>query len=137
VASGTEPVDARADRVVQGAVTVVTLSAFVFRQLWVIPVLAVFLTAGALLGPAGNPFHRIFAGLVARRLPRASGFVDAATIQAQDVLAAALLGLAVVCLLIGLDGVSWIMTLLEGGVAAIAATTGVHLGVVARDRFRR
>jgi hypothetical protein len=123
--------------VVQGAVTVVTLGAFVFHLVWVIPVLAVFVAAGALLGPAGNPFHRIFAGLVAPRLSRAPGFEDAATVQAQDVLAAALLGLAVVLLLIGLGGVAWIMTLLEGGVAAIAATTGVHLGVVARDRFRR
>jgi len=104
---------------------------------WVIPVLAVFLGAGALLGPAGNPLHRLFSGLVAPRLSRAPGFEEAATIQAQDVLAAGLLGLAVVCLLIGLGGVAWLMMLVEGGVAAIAATTGVHLGVIARERFRR
>ena len=65
-----ERVDARADRAVQGTVAVVTLGAFVFHQPWVIPVLGVFVGAGALLGPAGNPFHRLFDGARRARASR-------------------------------------------------------------------
>ena len=137
MAAGSEPVDVRADRAVQGTVAVATLSAFVFHQLWVIPVLGVFVGAGALIGPAGNPIYRIFDGLVAPRLSPAADVEPAATLRAQDVLGVAILGLATVCVLIGLAGVAWIVTLLEAGVAAVAATTGVHVGVEVRDRLRR
>jgi Domain of unknown function (DUF4395) len=134
---GSDTVDARADRAIQGAIAVVTLGAFVFHLPWVIPVLAVFVGAGALMGPAGNPLHRTFAGIVAPRLSPATGMESAATVRAQDVLAVALLGLATVCILIGLGGLAWIVALVEGGVAAIAATTGVHFGVMVRDRLHR
>jgi hypothetical protein len=137
VASGSEPVDVRADRAVQATVAVATLSAFVFRQPWVIPVLGVFVGAGALVGPAGNPIYRIFDGLVGPRLSPAADVEPAATLRAQDVLGVALLGVATLCLLIGLGGIAWIVTLAEAGVAAVAATTGVHLGVEVRDRLRR
>jgi Domain of unknown function (DUF4395) len=137
VDGGSEPVDARADRTVQGVVAVATLSAFVFRQPWVIPVLAVFLGAGALVGPAGNPIYRIFVGVVAPRLSAAANLEPAATLRAQDALGAALLGAATLCLLIGLGGLAWIITLAEAGVAAVAATTAVHLGIAVRDRLRR
>ena len=60
--------------------------------------------------------------------------MPAATVQAQDVLAAALLGVATLCSSSGLGGVAWIVTLAEGGVAAVvAATTGVHLGAWSRS----
>jgi hypothetical protein len=137
VASGAEAVDVRAVRAVQGTVAVATLSAFVFHQPWVIPVLGVFVGAGALMGPAGNPVYRIFDGLVAPRLPPVAGVEPASTLRAQDVLAVAVLGAATVCLLIGLGGFAWIVALGEAGVAAVAATTGAYLGVVIRERMRR
>jgi hypothetical protein len=132
-----EPVDARADRFVQGAIAVVTLAAFVFRALWVIPVLAVVLAIGAAVGPDGNPLHRLFVGLVAPRLPPARATVPAATVRTQDVLAVALLVLATLLVLLSLGGIAWIVALGEAGVAAVAATTGVHLGVTLRDRLDR
>ena len=48
-----------------------------------------------------------------------------------------LLAVATLCLLIGLGGIAWILTLVEGLVAAVAATTGVHLAVSIRDRLWR
>ena len=135
--SGAKPVDGRADRVVQTTVAVVTLSAFVFRQQWVVPVLAVLLAGGAIFGPRGNPFHRAYAAFIAPRLGPGAGVEDATTVQAQDILGCALLGVATLCIVIGIGGVAWIVTLAEGVVAAVAATTGVHLGVTARDRFRK
>jgi hypothetical protein len=137
VSSKPDSADARADRAVQGAISIVTLCAFVFQLPWVIPVLGVLLAAGALLGLAGNPFHRLFVGVVAPRISRPSAQVPASSIQAQDMLGAALLVVATLCLLIGINLLAWIFTLAEGGVAAVAATTGVHLGVVVRDRIRR
>jgi len=137
VASGAKAVDVRADRAVQGTVAVATLSAFVFHQPWVIPVVGVFVGAGALMGPPGNPLYRIFDGLIAPRLSPAANVEPAATLRAQDVLAVAVLGAATVCLLIGLGGLAWIVALCEAGVAAVAATTGAHLGVLVRDRLRR
>ena len=137
MASGTEPVDVRADRAVQGTVAVATLSAFVFHQPWVIPVLGVFVGAGALIGPAGNPIYRIFDGLVAPRLSPVANVEPASTLRAQDVLGVAVLGLATACILIDLGGIAWIVALGEAGIAAVAATTGVHLGVIARDQLRR
>jgi hypothetical protein len=137
VASGSEPVDVRADRAVQATVAVATLAGFVFRQPWVIPVVAVLVGVGALFGPAGNPIYRMFAGLVAPRLSPPVNREPAATLQAQDVLAVGLLGAATVCLVVGLGGLAWIVTLVEAGVAAVAATTGAHVGVALRDRFLR
>ena len=80
MAARSDPVDARADRVVQGAIAVIMLGAFVFRAAWVIPVLAVVVGVGAVAGPAGNLLHRLFAAFATPRLsappstwPRAHG----------------------------------------------------------------
>jgi hypothetical protein len=40
------------------------------------------------------------------------------------------------CLLIGLGGFAWILAVVEGLIAAVAATTGLHLGVWIRDQLR-
>jgi len=116
---------------------VVLLGAFVFRQIWIVPVLGVLVGAGAAFGPAGNPFLRLFTAFVEPRLPEPSTFEDPATVHAQDVLAVALLGAATLTLLISLNVVSWVIALAEAGAAATAATTGVHFGVAVRDRIRR
>ena len=137
MASGAQAVDVRAVRAVQGTVAVATLSVFVFHQPWAIPVLGVFVGAGALMGPPGNPVYRLFDGVVAPRLSPVADVEPASTLRAQDVLAVALLGAATACLLIGLGLLAWIVALGEAGVAAVAATTGAYLGVVIRDRLRR
>jgi hypothetical protein len=132
-----EPVDARADRAVQGALAVLTLGAFVFRLTWLIPVLAALVGVGAALGPERNAFHLLFAAALGRRLRPATATVPDETVRVQDLLAFGLLALATLCLLIGLGGIAWIFTLVEGLVAAVAATTGVHLAVSIRDRLWR
>ena len=136
VASGSEPVDVRADRAVQGAVAVVTLGAFVFRQPWVIPVLGVLVGAGALLGPGRQPVPPALRRRSSRpgcrpRPPRRAGRDDPGPGRARGRRCSAS---ATLLLLIGLGGVAWIVALAEAGVAAVAATTGVHLGVVDAPR---
>lgn len=120
----------------QGAIAVILLGAFVFGQIWILPILGVLVAAGAAFGPPGSPFHRLFAAYVEPRLPPATDLEAAATIRAQDALATALLAAATVAVLISLNGLAWIIALAEAGVAAVAATTGVHLGVALLDRLR-
>jgi hypothetical protein len=131
------PVDSRADRSAQGAVAVFLLGAFVFRQIWIVPVLGALVASGAALGPPGNPFLRLFTAFVAPRLGPPSEHEVAATVRIQDVLLAALLGVATLALLIGLGPITWIVALATAGIAAVAATTGVHIGVTVRDQLRR
>ena len=135
--SRSDPVDARADRAVQGTLAVVTLGAFVFRQDLLIPVLAVLTALGALGGPPANPFHRLFRATLAPRLGPPAATVPADTVRVQDLLACGLLVVATLSLLIGLGGFAWFLSVVEGLVAAVAATTGIHLGATIRDRMRR
>src|SRR3954452_6441291 len=132
-----EPVDVRADRSVQGAVTVIVLTAFVFHQPFVLPLLAAVLGAGAWLGPPGNGFPRFFGALIAPRLSPSVAFVPAEAVQAQDLLGAVLLAIATLCILIGLGGVGSIVELAAAGSAVVAATTGIHLGQIVVDQIRK
>jgi hypothetical protein len=136
VTPATPTVDSRADRTAQGAVAIILLAAFVFRQMWVVPVLAVPVGAGAAFGPAGNPLLRLFAGFVAPRISKPATFEDPVTVRVQDVLEVALLGVAILALLISLNVVAWVFALVVAGIAATAATTGVHVGIAVADRIR-
>ena len=137
MAGAPEAVDARADRAVQGAIAIFLLTAFVFHQAWVTPVLTVLVAFGAAFGPAGNPFHRLFSGVVAPRISAPTRREAASTVRAQDALAAGLLAFATVWVLIGLGGIAWVIALVEAGVAVVAATTGVHVGDLVLDRIHR
>jgi hypothetical protein len=130
------PVDARADRAVQGALAVLTLGAFVFRVAWLIPILALLVGVGAALGPERNPLNVLYTTTVGPRLRPSPATVPAETVRSQDVLAFGLLAVATLCLLIGLGGFAWILAVVEGLIAAVAATTGLHLGVWIRDQLR-
>ncbi len=121
-------VDARGDRAVQGAVGLVLLTAFVFGWVWVVPIVALILAPGALLGPRANVAHLAFDRLVLPRLAPADATVAEKTVQSQDSLLAAALGVAFVLLFIGLAPVGWLLALAAAVVAAIAATSGFHVG---------
>jgi hypothetical protein len=121
---------------VQGALAVLTLGAFVFRVAWLIPILALLVGVGAALGPEHNPLFVLFTTAAGPRLRPAPTTVPAETVRSQDLLAFGLLGVATLCLLIGLGGFAWILAVVEGLIAAVAATTGLHLGVWIRDQLR-
>ena len=135
-------VDARTDRVAQGAVGVALLAAFVFRVPWLVPGLAVVVAAGALGGPRANALHRIYERALAPRLPGPAPVAEggdveppiaASTVRAQDALAAVILAVASFAFLLGIALVGWLLALGEAVIAIVAATTRVHLG----DRVRR
>jgi hypothetical protein len=127
-----ETVDARTDRVAQGAVGVALLSAFVFRVVWLVPALALLLAIAALVGPQANGLHLIYERWIAPRLPRvadtnAEPAIAALTVRAQDALAAAILVVASLAFLFGIGPVGWLLTIAEAVIAILAATTGIHL----------
>ena len=132
IAASNEPVDARADRLVQAVVGVALLSAFVFRIVWVVPALAILLGVGALLGPHRNPFHLAYAHWVAPRLPAEEGTVPAETVRAQDLLIAADCAVASLAFLVGIRPVGWFLVLVAALAAIFAATTRMHLGDLLR-----
>ncbi len=136
---GSDAVESHADRAVQGSLAVGLLAAFVFQQPWVVPVLTVLVAFGAVFGPAGNPFLRLYAWLVAprRRRRRSRDYEEASSVRAQDVLATVLLGTATLVLALGIGPIAWVVALAQAGAAAVAATTGVHLGELALARLRR
>jgi len=60
----------------QGLTGVLLLAAYVFGVPWLVPILAVFCLAGALLGPHGDPFVALYLRLVAPRVGPAEIEVD-------------------------------------------------------------
>jgi hypothetical protein len=128
-----EGVDARTDRVAQGAVGVALLAAFVFRIPWLVPVLSLLLAVGALAGPHANGLHLAFERCVSPRLPAPRGTAPEAkvpepTVRAQDALAAVILAVASFAFLFGIAIVGWALALAEAVIAIIAATTRIHVG---------
>jgi hypothetical protein len=142
VEGGVGGVDARTDRVAQGAVGVALLAAFVFRIPWLVPALALLLAVAALAGPEANGLHFVFERWIAPRLPARrdsvpEGTVPGATVRAQDVLGAALLVVASFAFGLGIGLVGWLLVVIEAVIAIIAATTSVHLADRVFRRLRR
>jgi hypothetical protein len=138
VSQPVEGVDARTDRVAQGAVGVALLAAFVFRIPWLVPVLSLLLAVGALAGPQANGLHVVFERWVSPRLPARwstapEAKVPEPTVRAQDALGAVILAVASLAFLFGIALVGWALALAEAVIAIIAATTRIHLG----ERLRR
>jgi hypothetical protein len=141
VDGGVGGVDARTDRVAQGAVGIALLAAFVFRIPWLVPVLALLLAVGALGGPEANGLHRVFERWIAPRLPAprddvSEGTVPRSTVRGQDALAAAILTVASLVFALGIGPVGWLLALAEAVIAIIAATTRVHVADRVLRRFR-
>jgi hypothetical protein len=135
-----EAVDARTDRVAQGAVGIALLAGFVFRIPWLVPALGVVLAVGALGGPRANALHYVFERWIAPRLPAPRGVaveprVAGPTVRAQDALAAVILLVASFAFVLGVGFIGWILVIAEAVIAITAATTRVH--VVDRLRRRR
>ena len=128
-----DPVDARADRAVQGIVGVLLLGGFVFKSPWIVPVVAVVLAAGALGGPRANVLHRACNAWLVPRLPAPGpagtppATVAADAVRAQDALGTGILALATLVYLAGIALAGWLLAIGEAVIALVAATTGIHL----------
>ncbi len=127
-----EAVDARTDRVTQGAVGIALLAGFVFRVPWVVPVVGIITAVAALGGPGANVLHWIFERLIAPRLPSPGAIaaepkVLGTTVRAQDALATVILLVATLTFALGIGLVGWILAVAEAVIAIMAATTRIHI----------
>jgi hypothetical protein len=133
-----EAVEARTDRVAQGAVGITLLAGFVFRLPWLVPAVALVVAIGALGGPRANALHYVFERWIAPRLPKprtvaAEPKVAGTTVRAQDALATAILLVATFAFILGIGFVGWFLVVAEAVIAIMAATTRIHVA----ERLRR
>jgi hypothetical protein len=128
-------IDARAARFELVAVAVVLLGGYVFGIIWVIPGLAVLLAVGFGFGPRANLFGLLFRTLVAPRLRGATATEPQNAVRFSELFAVAALSVATLLVVVGLSGLAWVVALIEAGICAIHATTGVSLELAVRDRL--
>jgi hypothetical protein len=128
-------IDARATRFELVAMAVVLLGGYVFGVIWVIPVLAVVLAAGLGFGSRANLFNQLFQALIAGRLKPATATEPETVVRFSELFAVVLLSAATLLLAAGLSGLAWLVALIEAGVCALHAATGVSLELAVRERL--
>jgi hypothetical protein len=139
-AEAPEPqIDGRAARFELVAIAVVVLGGYVFQNVWVIPGLAVVLAAGVGFGARANLFNQLVQIVIADRLKPLAGPVGAAEapteVRFSELFAVAALTVATLLFVIHLNPLAWVVALVEAGICALHATTGVSVEAAVRDRI--
>jgi hypothetical protein len=135
-AQAPEPlVDARSARFELAAMAVVLLGGYVFGILWVIPGLAVVLALGLGFGARANLFNQLFQALIEGRLKPATAMEPALQVRFSELFAVAMLTAATLLFAIGLSGLAWVIALIEAGICALHATTGLSVEAAVRTRL--
>lgn len=128
-------VDARSVRVELGAMTVLLLGGYVFGIIYVIPGLAVVLALALGFGPKGNLFRRLFEGLAGSRFKPAAAMEPAGVVRFSELFGLAVLSVATLFWIVGLGPLAWLAALIEAGICALHATTGLSVEAAVRDRL--
>jgi hypothetical protein len=137
-APGPEPqIDARLVRFELVAVAVLILGGFVFHQVVVVPVLAVLLAVSLGFGRRANVFGQVFEAVVEGRLGPATATEPAASVRFSELFAVAALSLATLLFIVGVGWLGWPVALIEAGISALHATTGISVEAAIRDRVLR
>ena len=132
--SAGEPVDSRSDRAAQGSVGILLLAGFVFQLPWMVPVVALLLVGGSLVGPPGDAFQQMFGILLVPRLKPGEATAAAESVRDQDIALVALCALATLAFFV-ISSVGWLLAIVAAVVAIVAAATGIHLGEWAIHRL--
>jgi hypothetical protein len=134
VPSPPEARDAGALRFEQAAVTVALLAGFVFGVPLVVPVAAVLLAAALVAGPRANLFARAYrAAMASRASSNRPGEAPEVT-RLTRIVEVALLVLGSVPVAFGIEGLAWVFALPVAAITGLAATTGINLVALVRDR---
>ncbi|HEX4493422.1 MAG TPA: DUF4395 family protein [Acidimicrobiia bacterium] len=128
-------VDARAVRFELAALAVVLLGAFVFRIPWAVPALAVIVAVGVGFGARGNLFRQVFAAVAEDRLGPVTATESARAVRFSELFAVAMLTLATLVFALDIGGAAWLLALVEAGVCAVHATTGISVEAAVRRRL--
>jgi hypothetical protein len=137
VARTPEPADPRALRFEQAVVAVVLLSGFVFRIVWVVPGVGVLLLVAVVTGERANAFARVYDALFGDRLDPRAGTESPDGTRVTRSVEVALLAVGSLWVFLGVSGLAWVFALPVAAITAIAATTGINLVSLLRDRRAR
>ena len=129
-------VDARSARFELGALAVVLLAGYVFGIIWVIPALAALLAVGLGFGAKANLFNQLFQVLVADRLKPGPDTESEATVRFSELFAVVVLTIASLLYVVGVSPLAWLVALVEAGICALHATTGISVEGAVRRRIR-
>ena len=136
--SPSSSVDERELRAVQAAVGVLLLGAFVFRIPELVYLVTIAVGVGApLLGTHANVLHATYRAAVGSRLKSARAAVPVADVRALDLLATAILVIASLAFVVGIDLIGWVLVLGEAGLAVVEATTGFNAATALVEQLRR
>jgi hypothetical protein len=127
-------VDSRAVRFELAALAVLLLGAFVFHIPWVVPALAVIVAIGVGFGARANLFRQVFAAVAEGRLRPATTTEPVKAVRFSELFAVAVLSLATLVFALGVGGAAWLLALIEAGVCAVHATTGMSVEAAVRER---
>ena len=117
-------------------IAVLLLAGYVFGIIWVIPGLALVLAAALGFGARANLFGRLFQALFADRLkPSTASAENGAVARFSELFAVAVLSVATLLVVIGLGGLAWVVALVEAGICALHASTGVSVEAAVHDRI--
>jgi hypothetical protein len=134
---GPQPqVDARSARFELGALAVVLLAGYVFGIIWVVPALAALLAAGLGFGARANVFNQLFQALVAGRLKPATDTESESTVRFSELFAVVVLTVSTLLYVVGVSPLAWLVALVEAGICALHATTGISIEGAVRRRLR-
>jgi Domain of unknown function (DUF4395) len=137
-AKAPEPlIDARSARFELASVAVVLLGGYVFGIIWVIPGLAVVLATGLGFGARANLFGRLFQILFADRLKPATATQSGPAFRFSELFAVTVLSVATLMFVAGIGWLAGIISLVEAGICALHASTGLSVEAAVRDRIRR
>jgi hypothetical protein len=135
-AKGPEPrIDARSVRFELVAVAVLLLGGYVFGIIWVIPGLAAALAVGLGFGTRANPFARLYQIVLADRLKPSKATEKATAVRFSELFAVVTLSLATLLFVADLNGLAWLIALVEAGICALHAGTGLSVEAAVRDRL--
>jgi hypothetical protein len=123
-------IDPRQPRLGQGITGAALLVSFLFGWGPILPVLAVVLGAGAVIGPKANLYAYLFRG--AKRVIRLGPpkeLEEPAPPRFANAVGFAFLGVATLLYFpLGLHGAAWVLGLIVSALALLAATTGLCVG---------
>jgi hypothetical protein len=129
-------IDARSVRFELGAITVVLLGGYVFGIIWVVPVVAAILAVSVGLGSRANLFNQLFQALLADRLRPATETESVGVVRFTELFAVVVLTVATLLFAVGVSGLAWVVALIEAGICAVHAATGISVEGAVRDRLR-
>jgi hypothetical protein len=129
------PIDARSARFELAVTAVVLLGGYVFGIIWVVPILAAVLAIAFGLGARANLFDQVFQALIAGRLRPPAASEPEIRVRFSELFAVVVLTVATLLFAVGLSGLAWLVAVIEAGVCALHAATGISVEGALRDRL--